>query len=136
MGDRNIIGFASDAQSAPVYLYSHWGGSMRYHDLADAIAKAEPRWCDPQYATRIAICSIIGEKNWAAETGFGITNDYNECDSNYDDMLVVCWKERRVEMRVLRSSNVAFAFSFEEFLSRFGGSVTLLRALSLAEEDI
>lgn len=120
MGDRNIIGFASNKNSAPVYLYSHWGGSSRYDDLAEAIEKSRPRWTDPSYATRIAICSVIGERNWADEVGFGITNNYNECDSNYDDMLVVCWEEQVVEVRVLRSIAVAFSFSFDEFLARFG----------------
>ena len=132
MGDRNIIGFAASTTSQPVYLYSHWGGSSRYHDLAEAIEKARLRWHDPSYATRIAICSIIGEKNWADEVGFGITNDYNECDSNYDDMLVVCWAQKVVQVRVLRSIAVAFSFSFDEFLEQFGGAGVLVES---AEEN-
>lgn len=129
MGDRNIIGFASNKGAAPTYLYSHWGGSDRFNDLADAIEKARPRWDDPSYATRIAICSIIGGKNWDDEVGFGITNDFDELDSNYDDMLVVCWEERVVQTRELRSTRVIYEFSFEEFLDQFMSLGAFIEAL-------
>lgn len=120
MGDRHIIGFASNTSAAPTYLYSHWGGDNRHNELAEAIEKARGRWDDPAYATRIAICSLIGESNWDSGLGFGITNDYDECDSNYDNMLVVCWEERLVQSRKLRSTDVIYELSFEKFME-FGG---------------
>ena len=40
-------------------------------NLAEAVAKAQPRWSDPSYATRIAISHLIGDA-WTFETGFGL----------------------------------------------------------------
>lgn len=129
MGDRNIIGFASNRSAAPVYLYSHWGGSTRHTDLAEAIEKARPRWVDPSYATRVAISALIGRDAWDSGLGFGITTDSAECDSNYDDMLVVCWGERVVQVRELYSTRVIYEFTFGDFLSNFGGAAVLKHLL-------
>ena len=47
-------------------------------------------------------------------------------------MLVVCWAQKVVQVRVLRSIAVAFSFSFDEFLERFGGAGVLVES---AEEN-
>lgn len=75
MGDRYCVGFTgfdeNDSAERRVWLYSHWGGSDRHNEIAQAIEKARPRWSDPTYATRIAISTIVGDY-WKEETGFGI----------------------------------------------------------------
>lgn len=99
MGDRAVFGFKADKDAVPVFLYSHWGGSDRYRDLARAINAAQPRWSDPAYATRIAISQIV-ENYWSEETGFGISaGEDSYCQPDYDDIPVIIWSERIVEIR-------------------------------------
>ena len=74
MGDRITFIFEDAPHSDETIvtcLYSHWGGDSRHEDLAHAIAKAQPRWSDPSYATRICVSQIIGS-DWDSETGFGL----------------------------------------------------------------
>ena len=100
MGDRAIIGFKANKSSAPVFLYSHWGGSDRYGDVARGIAAARSRWDDPAYATRIAISTIVADA-WASELGFGISADISEMTMpDYDDVPVVVWESREVEVHL------------------------------------
>ena len=56
-----------------VTLYSHWGGEEKLRDLAFALKKAEPRWSDYGYATRILFNALQSDHN--SETGFGIYAD-------------------------------------------------------------
>ena len=98
MGDRAVIGFKANKDATPVYLYSHWGGSERYVDVQKAINAAQPRWNDAAYATRIAISQIVGQ-HWGDETGFGISAGDDEFAApDYDDVPVIIWDERVVEV--------------------------------------
>ena len=70
MGDRaNFVFVQPNGES--IVLYGHWAGYNMLHNLAEAAIKAQNRWSDPSYATRIAISHMIGE-GWAMETGWGL----------------------------------------------------------------
>lgn len=43
----------------PLGLYLHWGAASFAATLADALFLSKHRWDDPEYATRIAIQSIL-----------------------------------------------------------------------------
>ena len=118
MGDRgNII--VKDGNDAPVFLYSHWGGSELPATLQAGLAR-RLRWTDGSYLTRILFCEMI-DGDVRGETGFGIST--HQCDNEHN-YLVVDVGEQRV--RVLRydyrerdkppleSAQVA-AYTFEEY---------------------
>lgn len=118
MGDRIAFGFKATEDAPVVWLYSHWGGSSRYADLAKAIEHARPRWNDPSYATRMAICNIIGKEQFNTETGFGIeVGDSSRMDLNYDDVLVVHWYNKTVTHQDAASGEVHVEYGFEVYLS-------------------
>lgn len=58
-------------EQAHVTLYSHWGETNWRHDLMLALAHAEPRWTDQNYAARIVVSQLIGD-DWHKETGYGL----------------------------------------------------------------
>ena len=93
MGDRAVFGFKSEGHI--LFLYSHWGGDEQLLTMQQAIRKAEPRWGDPDYATRIAVSHIIGEQ-WGSETGYGLSID-TFIQPDYDYAYVVDWETRTVE---------------------------------------
>ena len=70
MGARVIFNL-KQADGMYVSLYSHWGETSMYGDLAHAIYQARPRWTDESYCTRIIISNLICPE-WASETGFGL----------------------------------------------------------------
>ena len=116
MGDRMVIGFQSDKDTPPVWLYSHWGGHNRVSDLAEALKAARPRWNDSAYATRIAISQIIGDA-WDRETGFGISvGGRNFTYPDYDDVHLVNWAERTVSVQTIDGEDIVI-FGFEVFIS-------------------
>jgi hypothetical protein len=89
MGDRSVVGFRENKDTPTIYLYSHWGGEVQESELILALLKAEPRWQDSAYATRICISQMIGNE-WDTETGYGISVDtYSLPD--YDFIYVVEW---------------------------------------------
>ena len=96
MGDRAVFGFRENSQSPTIYIYSHWGGSTQDSDLAKALAVAEPRWADPDYATRICISQLIGDY-WIEETGYGLSVGRFVLP-DYDYVNVVDWAEQRVHV--------------------------------------
>ena len=93
MGDRAVFGFKSEGHT--LFLYSHWGGDEQLATMQEVIRKAEPRWGDPDYATRIAVSHIIGEQ-WGSETGYGLSID-GFVHPDYDYAYVVDWETRTVE---------------------------------------
>jgi hypothetical protein len=70
---------------APVYLYSHWGGSELPNVLAAALERGKGRWDDAPYLTRI-IFNEMTKGNEDGETGYGISSYY--CDGNHDLLVV------------------------------------------------
>ena len=89
MGDRANFVFVQPSGET-IVLYSHWGGHNMLANLAEAVAKAQSRWSDPSYATRIAISQMIGD-GWAFETGWGLS--VNEILDNEHKIPVVDWAQ-------------------------------------------
>lgn len=71
MGDRVNFAFSRGEDKPAVVLYSHWGYTSRYADLAAAIAHAKPRWGDPDYCTRMIISHLLKEQI-SSELHYGI----------------------------------------------------------------
>jgi hypothetical protein len=90
MGDRANFVFVQDSGET-IVLYGHWAGYNMLANLAEAVAKAEPRWTDSGYATRIAISHMVGE-GWGMETGWGLY--VNEIADNEHKIPVVNFKDR------------------------------------------
>lgn len=90
MGDRANFVFVQD-NGETIVLYGHWAGYNMLEKLADAVAKAQPRWADAGYATRIVVSQMINEF-WDSETGWGLY--VNEITDNEHKIPVVNWKDR------------------------------------------
>ena len=90
MGDRANFVFVQPGGDT-IVLYGHWAGYKMLENLAEAVAKAQPRWGDPSYATRIAISQMIGD-SWSAETGWGLS--VNEISDNEHKIPVINWSDR------------------------------------------
>jgi len=121
MGDRAIIQFKADESTPSINLYTHWGGSKRYTDLADALEFARPRWSDPEYATRICISQIIGN-DWNDEHGFGLSvGDENARHGDYTTVPCVIWNRLCVRIDAPdepAGAHVHLEYSFDEFIER------------------
>jgi len=90
MGDRaNFVFVQPNGES--IVLYGHWGGYQMLANLAEAAVKAQNRWSDPSYATRIAISHLIGE-GWAMETGWGLY--VNQIGDNEHKIAVIDFEQR------------------------------------------
>lgn len=89
MGDRANFVFVQPSGET-IVLYGHWAGYNMLENLAEAVAKAQARWSDPSYATRIAISHMIGDA-WASETGWGL--QVNEISDNEHKIPVINWQE-------------------------------------------
>jgi hypothetical protein len=90
MGDRaNFVFVQPNGHS--IVLYGHWAGYQMLQNLAEAAIKAQNRWSDPSYATRIAISHMIGE-GWAMETGWGLA--VNEILDNEHKIAVIDFQQQ------------------------------------------
>lgn len=70
MGARVVFTIVQ-ADGLRLNLYSHWGETERFANLAHALEQARPRWSDESYAARIIVSNLIGP-DWDQETGFGL----------------------------------------------------------------
>lgn len=70
MGARVVFTLVQ-ADGLRLNLYSHWGETERFQNLALALNAAKPRWSDESYAARIIISQLINNQ-WDQETGFGL----------------------------------------------------------------
>jgi hypothetical protein len=89
MGDRANFVFVQPGGDT-IVLYGHWAGYNMLANLAEAVAKAQPRWNDPSYATRIAISQMIGD-GWGFETGWGL--QVNQISDNEHKIAVIDWEQ-------------------------------------------
>lgn len=111
MGARTVFSFETEPGEY-IHLYSHWGGDTKMNDLANAIDKARVRWDDESYALRIMVSTLIGE-NWSSEYSYGLwtqhrfEEEYEETEINIRDKMVYV---------------KTAPFSFDEFISEFGGT--------------
>lgn len=90
MGDRANFGFVQP-NGHTIVLYGHWAGQNMLANLADAIAKARPRWGDSGYATRIAISQLVGNA-WDGELGWGLY--VNEIGDNEHHIAIVDFQQQ------------------------------------------
>jgi hypothetical protein len=90
MGDRANFGFVQPNGNT-IVLYGHWAGHNMLAQLAEAAIKAQGRWSDPSYATRITISNMIGE-GWAMETGWGL--HVNEIGDNEHKIPVIDFQQQ------------------------------------------
>jgi hypothetical protein len=81
MGDRGNIIVLPSRESAPVYLYTHWGGTGLPDVVSRALAK-QWRWTDPSYLTRI-IFDTLTEGSHGTETGYGIDTEVGDNEHDY-----------------------------------------------------
>lgn len=70
MGSRTVWKIATNDEIG-IHLYSHWGGSDKIRITAEALLRAESRWDDPTYFTRIFTSWVIND-GWDTETGHGL----------------------------------------------------------------
>ena len=89
MGDRANFVFVQPSGET-IVLYGHWAGHNMLANLAEAVAKAQSRWTDPSYATRIAISQMIGD-GWGMENGWGL--QVNEISDNEHKIAVIDWAQ-------------------------------------------
>lgn len=90
MGDRANFAFVQPNGNT-IVLYGHWAGHNMLANLAEAVAKAQTRWNDPSYATRIVISQMIGD-GWGYETGWGL--QVNEISDNEHKIPVIDWAQQ------------------------------------------
>ena len=89
MGDRANFVFVQD-NGETIVLYGHWAGHRMLERLAESVAKAQPRWSDSSYATRIAVSQMVNEF-WDSETGWGL--HVNEIGDNEHKIAIVDWSQ-------------------------------------------
>jgi len=89
VGDRANFAFVQPNGNT-IVLYGHWAGHNMLQNLAEAVAKAQGRWSDPSYATRIAVSQMIGD-GWGFETGWGLL--VNEIGDNEHKIPVIDWQQ-------------------------------------------
>lgn len=70
MGDRGQVEIINEGEPT-LYLYTHWGASSLEHTVADALARGENRWSDPEYLNRIIFSEMIKD-DVDSEVGYGI----------------------------------------------------------------
>ena len=90
MGDRANFGFVQPNGNT-IVLYGHWAGHNMLAQLAEAAIKAQGRWSDPSYATRITISQMINN-DWNSETGWGLY--VNEIGDNEHKIAIVDFNQQ------------------------------------------
>lgn len=93
MGDRANFGFRNDRTAPTINLYGHWAGGYQTELMAFALDRSRERWTDTQYATRIAVSTIVGP-DWASPLGWGLAVD--EFGDNEYPYLLADWAARTV----------------------------------------
>jgi hypothetical protein len=132
MGDRANFVFVQDSGET-IVLYGHWAGYNMLEKLADAVAKAQPRWSDSSYATRIAVSQMVNEF-WDSETGWGLY--VNEIGDNEHKIPVVNWADRTFSLhqedhspgnKVRGMSNEAiFTMDLSAFVEKYSDAKVLV----------
>ena len=69
MGDRAMAEIKTEGGS--LFVYTHWGGSNLPEQAKEAVRKAEPRWGDLPYATRIIVDQLTKDGR-DSKTDFGL----------------------------------------------------------------
>jgi hypothetical protein len=124
MGDRaNVFikqyGFDVEAKREKllpygIYLYTHWCGYELPARLQEGLKKAESRWDDDPYLSRVLFQTILGKDDGV--TGFGLS--LSPGDNEYP-LLVVDTKEQYVAVTDFPyegHEHEAFRISFADFV--------------------
>lgn len=103
MGDRSsiIIRQNHHANDQGIEIYGHWAGVGIVNNLQKALTRAEDRWDDEEYFTRIIIQNILDDISIAnSSTGCGIEIVENYKKSGHLDLeyppVIVDATERKV----------------------------------------
>lgn len=88
MGDRaSIIIRQHNANDQGIEIYGHWAGVGIVNNLQKALTRAEDRWNDEEYFTRIVIQNILNDIAIAhSSTGCGIGICENYKKSGHGDL--------------------------------------------------
>jgi hypothetical protein len=117
MGDRAVAGVKATSTSPIIFMYSHHGGSDQDSIFADALAKAERRWSDDSYATRIIMSQLVGNE-WNEETGFGMYVGGTAHGSDYHYILIADLETQQVLICDNdNSDDVVAQIPFADFIS-------------------
>ena len=131
MGDRANFGFVQPSGDV-IVLYGHWAGHNMLANLAEAVAKAQPRWGDASYATRIAISQMIND-SWSYETGWGL--HVNEIGDNEHKIAIVDWQQKTFSLHAEdsfhnkdnkvrgMSNNAIFTMDLSAFVEKYSDVV-------------
>lgn len=109
MGARINYVFKANMEEPYITLYSHWGESTWFQDLANSISAARSRWTDDSYCLRIIIDQLTKESR-DVDTGHGIFLSTTE-DLKYLDHPVIIDMQA---MTILDTDGTEFGW--EEFL--------------------
>lgn len=111
MGNRANVKVIQYENATPLYLYTHWSGSIWNIELAKALKFGESRWDDEAYLTRILISRMYAED--VNETiGGGIGVDY--IPDNENPIIIVDIGTRTVYLEGSEDD----AETFREYVSR------------------
>lgn len=117
MGDRAVAGIKADSSSPVIFMYRQWGGSEQTAIFANALSKAEPRWHDASYGTRIILSQMVGD-DWNQELGYGIYVGGTSHGSDYNYILIADLEKQVVLVCDNDNSDSIIAeITFEEFIS-------------------
>lgn len=119
MGDRANFVFEQE-NGDRIFLYGHWAGEGMMNRLATALERAESRWSDESYATRITISQIIGDE-WNQELSWGISTYLTD---NEHSVPVVSWSSKTVTLYDGDMKEIKFIMPLETFVNKFAKSLT------------
>ncbi len=108
MGDRAIAEIKTEDGS--LYVYTHWSGESLPADAIKAVKKAQPRWDDEPYATRIIVDQLTKEGR-DQETGFGLMlkpNAEDEYNNDKPSVVIDIPSRKLTTIRKGKESTLAF----------------------------
>jgi hypothetical protein len=122
MGDRANFGFR-DRNENIIFLYGHWAGYKMLEQLGNALVKAQPRWNDESYATRICVSQLVNAE-WDRETGWGLS--VNELGDNEHKVPVVDWHNKKVTLFEEDLQTEVFSMELGAFAQKYSSQLVMV----------
>jgi hypothetical protein len=122
MGDRANFGFR-DRNENIIFLYGHWAGYKMLEQLGNALVKAQPRWNDESYATRICVSQLVNAE-WDRETGWGLS--VNELGDNEHKVPVVDWHNKKVTLFEEDLQTEVFSMELGAFAEKYSSQLVMV----------
>ncbi len=122
MGDRANFGFR-DRNENLIFLYGHWAGYKMLEQLGNALVKAQPRWNDESYATRICVSQLVNAE-WDRETGWGLS--VNELGDNEHKVPVVDWHNKKVTLFEEDLQTEVFSMELGAFAEKYSSQLVMV----------